>query len=164
AVWRVLRILQRDASLTVEGRRFLRMIAAQLEPWQHESVPMAGATAASAALMDHYASWRLRHLRPDPLVVDKLAEAWSAGRARPALGFLPDGLPTPVPEGHWRHARLDLTRLSLTDPARFAQRWPGVPEATKADFAYASGQFTIAAQRYRAELRTHPDSAAAWTG
>ena len=97
-------------------------------------------------------------------MVDKLAEAWSAGRARPALGFLPDGLPTPVPDGHWRHARLDLTRLSLTDPARFAQRWPGVPEATKADFAYASGQFTIAAQRYRAELRTHPDSAAAWTG
>lgn len=164
AVWQVLRMLQHDAGLTVDGRRFLRQIAEQLEPWQREPVPMTRATAASGALIDHYAAWRLRHLRPDPAIVNTLAEAWTAGRPRPALGILPDGRPTPVPDGRWRHSRHDLARLAITDRTGFTRRWPGVPQATTADFAYTCGRFAEAAQGYRAELEADPDSPPAWTG
>ncbi|ADJ49602.1 hypothetical protein AMES_7778 [Amycolatopsis mediterranei S699] len=164
AVWQVLEVLRADPWLTVDGGRFLRRIAEKLGPWRREPVPTSSATAASAALLDHYAGWRLRHLRPDALVVRTLAAAWSAGRPRPALGFLPDADPTPVPDGLWHHARLDLTRLSLTDPIGFVRRWQDVPGATSADFAYVSGQFTQAAEGYRAELSADPDSPTAWTG
>ncbi|MEU0532837.1 HEXXH motif domain-containing protein [Amycolatopsis tolypomycina] len=164
AVWQVLDVLRADPWLTIDGRRFLRRIAEQLRPWLREPVPTPQATAASAALLDHYAGWRLRHLRPDPLVVRTLAEAWSAGRPRPALGFLPDADPTPVPDGRWHHARLDLTRLALADPAGFVRHRQDVPDATTADFAYVSGQFAQAAEGYRAELSADPDSPTAWTG
>ncbi|MDQ7809661.1 HEXXH motif domain-containing protein [Amycolatopsis sp. A133] len=164
AVRQVLAVLRADPLLTIDGRRFLRRIAEQLGPWLREPVPTPGATAARAALLDHYAGWRLRHLRPDPLVVRTLADAWSAGRPRPALGFLPDADPTPVPDGRWHHARLDLTRLFLTDPAGFRRHGHDVPGATTADFAYVSGHFAQAAEGYRAELAADPDSPTAWTG
>jgi HEXXH motif-containing protein len=164
AVRHVVQVLRPDPGLTVDGRRFLRLIDGHLEPWLREQVPTSCANAASDALLDHYAGWRLRHVRPDPRIVRSLAEAWEAGRARPALGFLPDAEPTPVPDGLWRHARLDLTRLAHTDPLRFARRWKNVPDATTADFAYVSGQFSLAADGYRTELRTDPDSPSAWTG
>ncbi|MEV6827159.1 HEXXH motif domain-containing protein [Amycolatopsis sp. NPDC051102] len=164
AVWQVLGVLRSDPGLTIDGRRFLRRIAERLSPWLREPVPMATASAASAALLDHYAGWRLRHLRPDALVVRTLAEAWSAGQPRPALGFLPDAEPTPVPDGLWRRSRLDLTRLARGDSAGFTRNWRTVPEATTADFAYVSGRFAEAAEGYRTELLADPDSPAAWTG
>ncbi|MEV5716485.1 HEXXH motif domain-containing protein [Amycolatopsis mediterranei] len=164
ATWRVLRVLQNDPELTDDGRLFLGGVAELAGPWQQEKVSAAVAAAAAAAAADHYAGWRLRHLRPDPAVVTALADAWCANEPRPPVGHLEDGLPTPVPDGRWRHARLDLVRLAITDPQGLARSWSTVPDATSADFAYADGRFPAAVQGYLAELAEDPGDPAAWAG
>jgi HEXXH motif-containing protein len=155
--WRTLQVLRRDATLTDAGRRFLDGIAERLGPWQGEPVPKDIAELATAAGLDHRAGWRVRHLRPSPLAVAELADAWLAGRPRPtAIVDATDLPPTPVPDGAWSRARVDLVLLGLTD-VNIAETWQTVPGATATEFAYASGKFTDAARGYRAELAMDPD-------
>jgi hypothetical protein len=42
--------------------------------------------------------------------------------------------------------------------------WARVPDATAADFAYATGRFTDAVRGYRAELSAAPDRPTSWVG
>ncbi|QWF80428.1 HEXXH motif domain-containing protein [Amycolatopsis sp. CA-230715] len=165
--WDVLRALRTDATLTAAGTRFLDGIADRLGPWQDEVVPVEAKELADAAARDHLAGWRARHLRPKPAVVAELAAAWSAGRGRPpATVDTTDLPPTPVPDGSWSHARLDLIRLSVgaESPPLSAAGLPAVPGATAADFAYANGDFTEAVEGYRAELSADPDRPASLAG
>ncbi len=175
--WRTLCVLRDDLSLTAVGRRFVDGIAERLGPWQDESVAADLADVVGAAAVDHYAGWRIRHVRPNPYAVADLAETWLAGRARPATPQLAtDRVPTPVPDGSWSRARVDLIRLSLgeasiTDQARrpisrsrLAERWATVPGATAADFAYADRRFTDAVRAYRAELAADADRPTSWVG
>jgi HEXXH motif-containing protein len=165
--WHTLCALRDDPVLTDAGHRFLEGIAARLGPWQEEHVPDDIAELAAAAIVDHFAGWRVRHLRPAPAVVAELVEAWRSGRLRPPL--VPDGTelpPTPVPDGAWSPARIDLIRLRTSESghARLATTWLTVPDATAADFAFASGRFADAAEGYRAELAADPDQPSALVG
>lgn len=165
--WRAVEALRGDACLTDAGRRFLDGIAEVLGPWRAERIAADVAELADAAAVDHRAGWRIRHLRPDADVVGELAEAWLAGRDRPPLTLTsPDLPPTPVPDGAWSHARIDLVRLGLTGvgDAELSRTWPLVPGATAADFAYATGRFDEAARGYRAELADAPDRPASLAG
>ncbi|WP_307796271.1 HEXXH motif-containing putative peptide modification protein [Amycolatopsis sp. 195334CR] len=156
--WHTLQALRNDATLTGAGTRFLDGIAERLGPWQDETVSAQAKELAEAAAHDHFAGWRTRHLRPDPRVIAELARHWLAGRSRPPadLELTSTGLPpTPVPDGSWCPARTDLVRLA--NDGKLAG-WTAVPGATVADFAYARGDFTEAADRYRAALATDPDS------
>lgn len=162
--WRALSAIRGDTTLTEAGNRFVDGIAARLEPWQHEPVPPHATDAADALAADHYAGWRLRHLRPRPELVDTVVEAWCSGRARPpVIDAMPDPLPTPVPDGDWSHARADLVRCQLATE-RTTDPLDAVPEATTADRAYAAGQHTSAAAGYRAELSGDPDRPASLVG
>jgi HEXXH motif-containing protein len=167
--WRVLCVLRDDPGLILAGRRFVDGIAERLGPWQDEPVPADLANLVAAVAADHYASWRLRYLRPDPGTVADLADAWLAEDSRPMAARLGnDRAPTPVPDGSWSPARADLIRLSVANPSNswnmLSRTWPSVPGATAADFAYVTGRLTDAARGYRAELATDPDRPAAWVG
>jgi HEXXH motif-containing protein len=165
--WRTLLALRDDPVLTDAGSRFLDGMAECLGRWQGDSVDEEVAELATAAAFDHHAGWRLRHLRPDPALVDELSRAWLAGRARPpAIIDHPDPAPTPVPDGPWSSARTDLLRLGLTGAgrSRLLARWRDVPGATEADFAYATGQWADAARGYRSELAAQPDRPASLVG
>jgi HEXXH motif-containing protein len=167
--WRVLRVLRDDPGLTPAGRRFVDGIAERLSPWQDEPVPADMGALVAAVAADHYAGWRISYLRPDPGTVADLADAWLTGRNRPATTRLvTDRPPTPVPDGSWSPARVDLIRLSVADPSdgrnALSRTWSSVPGATAADFAYATGRFSDAARGYRTELATDPDRPAAWIG
>lgn len=167
--WRVLRVLRDDPVLTSAGRRFVNGIAERLGPWQDESVPADLAALVTAVGADHYAGWRISYLRPDPGTVADLAEAWPTGHARPPAAQLSnDRAPTPVPDGFWSPARVDLIRLSVAESPNgqnlLSRTWPSVPGATVADFAYVTGRFADAARGYRAELTVDPDRPAALVG
>jgi HEXXH motif-containing protein len=165
--WRVLQALRDDASLTLEGRRFVEGIASQLEPWQDEPVPDALRRLAETVTADHYAGWRMRHLRPNPNTVTKLAEAWLAGHPRPPA-VLPstDPMPTPVQDGAPSNARADLVRIGVTmnNQQELTAAWRSLADGTVADLAYATRRFNDAAQGYRMELAKDPDRVSAWVG
>lgn len=155
--WHTLRSLRADSALTPAGRRFLDGVAERLGQWQLEPVSSEANELAEAAAQDHLAGWRIRHLRPAPSAVAELVRAWRGGRYRPPLASLATDLPpTPVPDGSWSHARIDLVRITLGG-AWQPRAWLTVPGATAADLAYASGHFAEAAQGYRAELSADPD-------
>ncbi|MDA3626592.1 HEXXH motif domain-containing protein [Saccharopolyspora sp. WRP15-2] len=162
--WDTLQALRDDPALTTAGHRFVEGIAAELGPWQDEPVPADLAEQAVALIADHRAGWRIRHVRPDPDTVRAVSEAWLAGRQRLAGVRVADGrTPTPVSDGSWSQARLDLVRLSFVESADSAS-WSAVPDATPADLAYARGQLTEAARGYRTELDADPGRPASWTG
>ncbi|MGP4014590.1 HEXXH motif domain-containing protein [Saccharopolyspora sp. 5N708] len=170
ATWRTLQVLRDDSALTTAGHRFVNGIAERLGPWQDEPLPAEAADTAAALAADHYAGWRIRHVRPHPETVAAVAEAWLAGRQRLAgIRVTSDRTPTPVPDGAWSQARIDLTRLGLVQESGDTQHtmpeaWSTVPDATPADFAYTSGRLADAARGYRAELAADPDRPASWIG
>jgi HEXXH motif-containing protein len=165
--WHTLQSLRTDDTLTAAGRRFLHGIAERLVRWQHETVPAQANELAEAAAKDHLAGWRIRHLRPNPSAVTELVHAWLSGRTRPPVAsYATDLAPTPVPDGSWSNARIDLVRLTLGGAidSSLPNAWLTVPGATTADLAYASGHFAEAAQGYRAELSTDPERPTALAG
>ena len=163
--WHTVTELCDDASLTATGRRFVAGIAERLGGWMDEPVPAGQADLAAACALDHYAGWRVRHLRPDPAVVAELRDAWLAEYTRAPIVAEPAELPpTPVPDGSWSHARIDLIRLRLDGAANLADVWRSVPDATDADYAYAIGRYDVAVRGYRAQLTTSPDTPHALIG
>jgi HEXXH motif-containing protein len=165
--WRTLATVRDDESLTPAGRRFLAGVAETLRPWQDEPVAPGPRAWARTAAEGHHAVWRLRHLRPATETAAELAGAWRAGRARPVtLRLSEPRVPTPVPDGAWRDARLDLLRLRFgpDGEARLAEQGSHVPGATGADLDLISGRFADAATEYRWLLSDDPDDPAALVG
>jgi HEXXH motif-containing protein len=165
--WRTLKALRIDRSLTAAGRRFVDGIAQRLGPWQSEPVPTEIGALADAAASDHYAGWRLRHIRPKPDVVAALAESWLSGRRWPINVELTTArAPTPVPDGAWSHTRTELIRrrLSGSGQRRPTESEIAVPGATEADLDYATGRWGDAARGYLAELASQADRPAPWIG
>ncbi|OLF13526.1 HEXXH motif domain-containing protein [Actinophytocola xanthii] len=164
--WRTLSALRDDPALTEAGRRFTEGMAERLGPWRDEPIPEAVANLAAAAVLDHRAGWRVRHLRPAPTTVASLVDAWLTGRARPPATTDTTAVPpTPVADGSWSHARTDLVRLALGRPeSRGPGGWLSVPGTTDGDLAYAEGRYAEAERRYRAELTADPDRPAALVG
>lgn len=168
ATWTTLGVARDDPCLTELGRQFLAGVTDWLGPWQAEPVPDDLGALAARISADHYAGWRLRHIRPDPAVVEQLTAAWLADPARPGRVMLgAERPPIPVPDGSWSPARAELARLSLTEPAAgpgSQSWWARVPDATEADAALISGRLADAARGYRAELADDPDRVGAWAG
>lgn len=164
--WRSVLALRRDPALTELGRRFLGCVAEVLGPWQNEPVPQEATAAATLVATDHRLGWRLRHVRPDPQHVTGLAEGWLLGRQTVLLSREPTADPTPVPDGPWSHARADLVRLAMSEPANgdWTQRSAMVPDATPADIALVAGESVKAIQGYLDELAEDPDRPASWAG
>jgi hypothetical protein len=161
--WRTVRALRNDPVLTEAGRRFVAGIASCLERWQDEP---SSAELAAACAVDHHAGWRVRHLRPDPATVARLRDSWLAAHTMaPVAAEAAEVSPTPVPDGTWSHARIDLIRLRLcVDDAEFARTWRTVPDATEADHAYAMGRYDDSVAGYRAQLSCNPDTPSAIVG
>jgi HEXXH motif-containing protein len=165
--WRTLLAIREDPALTDEGRRFLGGIAERLRPWQDEPVLPEAARWADTLATDHYAGWRVRHLRPALDPVKELVSAWLAGDARPPSVDLRESVVLDtVSDGRWENARADLVRLLLGEhgDTRLAELWPQVPGAIRADYAYVTGCAGDAVAGYRAALEADPDDPAALVG
>jgi HEXXH motif-containing protein len=160
--WHVLRVLRDDATLTPAGRRFTDGIASRLEAWQDEPVSGDLSQLADAILVDHYATWRMIHMRAESRNVSALTDAWLAGQPRPPTVLLLAGpLPTPVRDGTAAATRTDLIRLIVQSGYHDLR---SVPDASTADLAYSTGRFSDAAQGYRADLARDPEQVSSWVG
>ncbi|WP_254897154.1 HEXXH motif domain-containing protein [Amycolatopsis sp. Hca4] len=166
AAWRTLLQVQNDESLTPIGRRFLDGVATSLAPWQGEPVAAEPSAWAASAAADHYATWRIRHLRPDIETVAALADAWHRRDSWPKLGRPSEPrMPTPVPDGGWTDARTDLLRLRFgAGRTAVVEHGPDVPGSTDADVALITGKQESAVAGYRRLLATDPDAPAAIVG
>jgi HEXXH motif-containing protein len=165
-VWRTLNAIREDAALTGTGRRFLEQIASELGRWQDEPVRPDAAHWADTLTADHYAGWRLRHLRPEEDTVTLLVKAWVAGDGCPAVRATGiDGLDIES-DGKWSEARADLLRVRLGESGavRVHEAWPQIEGGLEADAAFVDGRTEDALNGYRARLAADPDNPAALIG
>lgn len=176
AYWRqqtagALATLQTEAALTELGQRFVGVMADQHVRWADEVVPSEIATAARLASTDHYATWRLHHLRPDQTYIGRLVRAWSTGEEAPS-DVPPEPILAPtVPSAARLRGRTILHRLKLSDPVSFEQRRTaphsfedGLTGLTAADADLVGGDCATAADRYRAELADDATRPGSWVG
>ncbi|MDX8141297.1 HEXXH motif domain-containing protein [Lentzea sp. BCCO 10_0061] len=167
ALWRsqtlhAARFLRNCPELTHLGRRFAAVMVARLSGWSNVEVGSEAGRAAWLAAQDHRATWRARHLTPDPMAVKELVEAWLHGQPRP-LGAVPH--PTLSPRPTSPLPRLELRRLWLRAPTEFTGRVQDVlATATAADVRHVAGDDEEAARLYVADIAARPDDVQAWIG
>lgn len=165
--WRVLDALERSGRLTFIGNDLLLGMRDTLCGWRGETVPTEAAVAARSANADHWLSWRIRNLAPDPAEVDSLAEAWLTG-ARPGRRSR-ESILAIFHRTMELNPRLELLCLRLRDPGSFASKYlhsSGLPpgDVTDGDVAYASGDMQTAVGHYRKLITADPCRKSAWAG
>lgn len=169
-VWRTFLELESSGRFTALGLRFLDGLRATHQRWRDEPASPEAVELAGEAAEDHWTGWRLRNRRADPAEVDRLARAWHQGLSCPTAA-----VPTTIVPRSGRllthSARLDLVRLRITDPARFArlcaapESLPSVlPEASPGDLALARGEHAAARDAYRRQILAGERDLAPWIG
>jgi HEXXH motif-containing protein len=150
-VRRALATLSGSDALTAAGHQFVAALGGTVAGWG-EPVPELPARHARRAAADHLVTWRLRHLRPDP--------------ASGEFQLSPDEA-----TGLDRHPRIQLARLLLRDPTRFAALRADppsaaavVPGATPADVLLVAGENAAAADAYQDRLAGEPADVSSWVG
>jgi HEXXH motif-containing protein len=169
-VWRTFRELEDSDRFTPTGRRFLAGLRGRQQSWRDEPASAGAVELAREAAEDHWIGWRLRNRQPDPDTVALLAAAWWDGSPCPDVV-----VSTTIRPGQGRQLahspRLDLTRLRITDPGRFARLATEpeslaalVPDASPADLALARGDHDTARRAYRSLILDGDDRLAPWIG
>ena len=150
-VRRALATLSGSDALTEAGRDFVAALERTVAGWV-EPVPELPAHYANQAAADHFATWRLRHLRRDP--------------ASGEFHLSPDEA-----VGLEQRPRTQLTRLRLRNPDGFAalradpaRAETVIPGATPADVLLIAGELSAAAEAYQARLAEDPADVSSWVG
>ncbi|MEU9151430.1 HEXXH motif-containing putative peptide modification protein [Streptomyces sp. NPDC048417] len=152
-------------NLTGAGELFVGEIADLVATWQDDEVAAGPAALARDYCTLRRAVWRARHLEVPAPVTNRLAEAWMAGAAAPAL---PPAELRPRPD----LIRLDtygpLARVRLSAPDTFDRRRlredrDGEP-ALRAGYAAVAGDTERAAAAYAEWAAQDPGDPEAWIG
>ncbi|MEU0793590.1 HEXXH motif domain-containing protein [Amycolatopsis sp. NPDC005961] len=162
--WQTLESIRDDAALTDAGRRFLDELATVFGPWQNEPGAPEAVHWAEKLAADHYAGWRLRHIRPEPELTADLARTWLEGEPCPRVAS--GGRLDTVSDGEWANARADLIRVRFgrDGERRLSQVWSQVPGVLEGDRWLIAGSDHEARTAYRAVLDQDPEHAAALIG
>ncbi|RSM49585.1 HEXXH motif domain-containing protein [Amycolatopsis balhimycina DSM 5908] len=162
--WQTLEAIRDDAALTDAGRRFLAELATVFGPWQSEPSTAEALRRAETLAADHYAGWRLRHIRPEPETVAVLARAWL--QKAPCPPVVPNGRIDTSSDGQWPNSRADLIRILLGEDGetRLSRLWSHVPHALEGDYYLVADRNDEARSAYQAELEKDPDDAPALIG
>ncbi|MDG4831525.1 HEXXH motif domain-containing protein [Solwaraspora sp. WMMD1047] len=163
-VWSTHRTLAATGRFTAPGRRFLDGLREAQQPWQSEPTSTEARMLAAQAAADHRVGWRLRNHHPDPPAVTRLADDYLAGRQCPATTLAVQVRPQPDRMLSVSN-RLDLTRLRLTDPDRFAAlAQTAGAEVSAGDLALAATDYAAARVAYQDRIVSDPDDLDAWIG
>ncbi|WP_433271663.1 aKG-HExxH-type peptide beta-hydroxylase [Actinosynnema sp. CS-041913] len=144
------------ARLNEWGRLFLTSLSRRLAACEADLTPADRTGPVADLVADHRAFWRVKHVEPNAEDVAALADAWLAGRARPAgLRVRGEVADRPAAGGSDRAALLKAQALGRT---------PDTLDADPADIAYVTGDVGKAATAYQERLRADPADDQAWAG
>ncbi|MEH1128697.1 HEXXH motif domain-containing protein [Micromonospora sp. CPCC 206061] len=160
-VWRTLDILEASGRFTSRGLDFLAGMRAAQSPWQQEAADAVTVAMATEAADDHRVGWQLRNRRPEMSAVRRLASVWQADLPCPHDSVRTETVGA-AERMLTRSTRLDLARMRIVEPARFAALSAGV-EAMPGDIALAGGDLHAARLAYAAEI-VATDHLDAWIG
>ncbi|MDS0137275.1 HEXXH motif domain-containing protein [Amycolatopsis sp. CM201R] len=162
--WQTLEAIRGDDALTDAGRQFLDELAGVFGPWQSEPTTDEARRWAETLASDHYAGWRLRHIRPKEETVAELARAWREEAPCPPVAR--NGRLDTRSDGQWPNARGDLIRVLLGEDGdtRLKRQWADVPDALEGDYHLVAGRAEEARSAYEGVLSKEPDDAPALIG
>ncbi len=174
-VRRALEVLQAAAGLTTAGRRFVSGMASWADGLLAGQLPERQRRYVELASDDHYVTWRIRNLRPDPAAVQTVADAWRAGQPAPVLPADPRLAPQSEQSVQSSRARLLAAYAANRSAQHLATDAPStIPSAQPAplhdgavhdgDVHLMEGRYDQAAAGYRKALADDAASMAAWTG
>lgn len=168
AIMEVADQLMASGLLTKAGERFVSGMTATVDRWHAEAVPDRARQLAADHGTSNRMAWRMRHLRPEPQAIDRLARAWLAGEDCPAeapqiLATVHPGARAPAGSARQTLAlTLGIQPGELPQAGLAADREAAPAHAS--DLAYARGQYAAAWSAYRAELAADPAVPGAWVG
>ena len=157
--------------LTAEGRHFVEVAEERLRHWRRDAVPESARHLASAASSEHRLTWEARHVSVDPRLVDRLAEAWTAGKTPEPIESA--STPHRVKPAHQgpAHARGNLLTMRYADPERFRTLLEregtdgrAALRLSAADIALLHDDMPAAIAGYRAEIIRRPTGPEVWSG
>jgi HEXXH motif-containing protein len=170
---RAVRRMERSGLLTGTGARFVAGMRADLTRWVGLEVPSVPRALAEDTAAEHALTWRLRHLRPDDDMVERIARSWPEGSpsalARPATVTASEqGAERRGTREELRHLRLhrpeEFRRLAV-DPVALRAI---IPDADECDLAQVSGDHETATRCYTVRLsagsRARSQAVADWSG
>lgn len=147
--------VQPSLDLTSLGRELVVVASQRLRRCALDDVPAQFIDLIDTIMVEHRATWRLRHLRPDTDHVTNVLSAWSAKEPAPtARSQQPAVIPfrrTVLPSNRAR--LLTARKVDLLEPS-----------GAGADVAFAVGAYDDAADGYVQRLRSAPDDGDAWVG
>jgi len=150
--------LSSSGALTHAGTRFIAGMASTLAQLGSARIPGAPRRQAVDRGMCDRMTWRMRHLRPDPVVTDRHAHAW-LNESKPA------GTPemTTVTLCAGERGPLGSTRLLRARRTTRDDLGNG-PRPTTADIDYAQGRHKQALAGYKRQLTRNPGDPGGWAG
>jgi hypothetical protein len=141
--------------LTEMGREFVDGVAGRLAACTPVDAPDDIVAVVDLLTADHHAIWRMRHLRPDPALIERLCAAWTAGD--PAIVDTSEG--QVVVSATSPSRRAVLLKARATEPQEI-ERW----STATPDFALVQGDRDVAATGYLEQIRVDATDTQAWAG
>lgn len=156
--------------LTAVGATLVAALGAAIERLHGEEIPDDISRLAEDLVVEHWASWRLRHLVPEPAAVERLADAWLSGH--PAVANVPihDRLTANIDDDN-ESPRTQLARSWVGEPGivrriarnpeAFGARFPG---ASETDVHLVAGEYAGAIEEQSQRIAAGTADSMIWTG
>lgn len=122
--------------LTALGAKLVEALGVAIERLHGDDIPNDISRLAEDLVVEHWASWRLRYLVPEPLTVEKLADSWLSGHPATTNVQVHDR-PTANIDNCNESPRVKLARAWINEPD-MVRRVARDPEAFNACFPGAS--------------------------
>lgn len=151
----VLNAVRHSKNMTSAGREFVAAAAQRLRHCAVDDVPADLIDLTDTIMVEHRATWRLRHLRPDADYVADVVSAWRAGNPAPPPR---NRTPTVIP---FRRTLPPSNRRRLLTATRVESR---EPSGTGPDLAFVLKAYDDAADGYTRRLAAAPEDEDAWIG
>lgn len=156
--------------LTEFGVTLVASLGVAIERLRVDDIPHDVRRLAEDLVVEHWASWRLRYLAPEPASVEKLADAWLSGHPATVNVPIHDRLTANIDDGNesprarlarsWVSER-EAARRGARNPEAFGARFPG---ASEADVHLVAGEYAEAIDAQSQRIAAGAADSIIWAG